>query len=63
MKALIEPDGGRILGFMMIGAEAGEVVSVVQMAMQGGLTYTAVRDSILGQFPGEVIKEFLRLPF
>lgn len=47
MKALIEPDGGRIIGFTMIGAEAGEVLSVVQMAMQGGLTYTAVRDSIL----------------
>ncbi len=47
MKALIAPDDGRILGFTMIGAEAGEVMAVVQMAMQGGLPYTALRDSIL----------------
>ena len=46
MKALIEP-GGRILGFTMVGPEAGEVMSVVQMAMQAGLPYTALRDSIL----------------
>jgi pyruvate/2-oxoglutarate dehydrogenase complex dihydrolipoamide dehydrogenase (E3) component len=47
LKALIAPDDGRILGFTMIGAEAGEVMSVMQMAMQGGLPYTAVRDSVL----------------
>jgi pyruvate/2-oxoglutarate dehydrogenase complex dihydrolipoamide dehydrogenase (E3) component len=34
MKALIAPDTGRILGFTMVGAEAGEVMTVVQMAMQ-----------------------------
>jgi len=32
MKALIETDGDRILGFTMIGPEAGEVMAVVQMA-------------------------------
>ncbi len=47
MKALIAPDDGRILGFTMIGPEAGEVMAVVQMAMQGGLRYTALRDSVL----------------
>lgn len=47
MKALIAPDGGRILGFTMIGAEAGEVMTVVQMVIQGGLPYTALRDSVL----------------
>jgi hypothetical protein len=31
----------------MIGPEAGEVVAVVQMAMQAGLLYTALRDAIL----------------
>jgi pyruvate/2-oxoglutarate dehydrogenase complex dihydrolipoamide dehydrogenase (E3) component len=31
----------------MVGPEAGEVMSVVQMAMQAGLPYTALRDSIL----------------
>jgi pimeloyl-ACP methyl ester carboxylesterase len=47
MKALIAPDDGRILGFAMIGPEAGEVMAVVQMAMQSGLPYTALRDSVL----------------
>jgi pyruvate/2-oxoglutarate dehydrogenase complex dihydrolipoamide dehydrogenase (E3) component/pimeloyl-ACP methyl ester carboxylesterase len=47
MKALIAPDDGRILGFTMIGSEAGEVMAVVQMAMQAGLPYTALRDSVL----------------
>ncbi len=31
----------------MIGAEAGEVVAVVQMAMLAGLPYTQLRDAIL----------------
>ena len=47
MKALIAPHDGRILGFTMIGPEAGEVMSVVQTAMQGGLPYSALRDSVL----------------
>jgi pyruvate/2-oxoglutarate dehydrogenase complex dihydrolipoamide dehydrogenase (E3) component len=47
MKALIETDGDRILGFTMIGPEAGEVMAVVQMAMLAGLPYTALRDAIL----------------
>jgi pyruvate/2-oxoglutarate dehydrogenase complex dihydrolipoamide dehydrogenase (E3) component/pimeloyl-ACP methyl ester carboxylesterase len=47
MKALICPDDGRILGFTMVGAEAGEVVSVVQITMQAGLPYTALRDAVL----------------
>jgi pyruvate/2-oxoglutarate dehydrogenase complex dihydrolipoamide dehydrogenase (E3) component len=47
MKALIETDGDRILGFTMIGPEAGEVMAVVQMAMLARLPYTALRDAIL----------------
>lgn len=47
MKALIAPGNGRILGFTMIGPEAGEVMAVVQMAMQSGLSYTSLRDSVL----------------
>jgi pyruvate/2-oxoglutarate dehydrogenase complex dihydrolipoamide dehydrogenase (E3) component len=45
MKALIETDGDRILGFTMIGPEAGEVMAVVQMVMLAGLPYTALRDA------------------
>ena len=47
MKALIETDGDRILGFTMIGPEAGEVMAVVQMSMVAGLPYTVLRDAIL----------------
>ena len=47
MKALIDPDEDRVLGFTMVGPEAGEVVAVVQMAMLAGLPSTAVRDAIL----------------
>ena len=47
MKALVAADGDRILGFAMLGAQAGEVMAVVQMAMLGGLPFTALRDGIL----------------
>ncbi|HTC63809.1 MAG TPA: FAD-dependent oxidoreductase [Candidatus Saccharimonadales bacterium] len=47
MKALLEAEGDRILGFTIIGAEAGEVMAVVQMAMLAGLPYTSLRDAIL----------------
>jgi len=47
MKALVDPDSDRIIGFTMIGSGAGEVTTAVQMAMLGGLPYTAVRDAII----------------
>lgn len=46
MKALVGEDD-RILGFAMLGAQAGEVMTAVQMAMMGGLPYTALRDAVL----------------
>jgi pyruvate/2-oxoglutarate dehydrogenase complex dihydrolipoamide dehydrogenase (E3) component len=47
MKALVEAAGDRILGFTMIGAEAGEVMAVVQTAMLAGMSYTGLRDAII----------------
>jgi pyruvate/2-oxoglutarate dehydrogenase complex dihydrolipoamide dehydrogenase (E3) component len=47
MKALVDPDSGQILGFTMLGSGAGEVTTAVQMAMLGGLPYTALRDAII----------------
>ena len=44
-KALIGTDD-RILGFTAFGAEASEMMAVVQTAMLGGLPYTALRDAI-----------------
>src|SRR5262249_39346775 len=46
MKALVDKDD-RILGFTMIGADAGEVVAVVQTAMLAGLPYGQLRDAVL----------------
>ena len=46
MKALVGGDD-RILGFSMIGVEAGEVMAVVQTAMLAGLPYPILRDAIL----------------
>ena len=40
-------DSDRILGFTMIGPEAGEVMAVVQAAMLAGMPFTGLRDAIL----------------
>jgi pyruvate/2-oxoglutarate dehydrogenase complex dihydrolipoamide dehydrogenase (E3) component len=47
MKALVGGDDDRILGFTMIGAEAGEVMAAVQTAMLANLPYQKLRDAIL----------------
>jgi pyruvate/2-oxoglutarate dehydrogenase complex dihydrolipoamide dehydrogenase (E3) component len=47
LKALIEAESDRILGFTAFGTGAGEVMAVVQVAMAAGLPYTALRDAIL----------------
>jgi len=47
MKAVLGRDDDRILGFTMIGAEAGEVMAVVQTAILAKLPYQTLRDAIL----------------
>jgi pyruvate/2-oxoglutarate dehydrogenase complex dihydrolipoamide dehydrogenase (E3) component len=47
LKAMVEADGDRILGFTAFGVGAGEILGAVQFAMIGGLPYTAVRDAVL----------------
>lgn len=46
-KAVVDADTDRILGAALLGHDAGEVVSAVQMAMLGGLRYQQVRDAII----------------
>jgi pyruvate/2-oxoglutarate dehydrogenase complex dihydrolipoamide dehydrogenase (E3) component len=46
LKALIAARDDRILGFTMIGPEAGEVMAAVQTAMLAGLPYTVLRDAV-----------------
>jgi pyruvate/2-oxoglutarate dehydrogenase complex dihydrolipoamide dehydrogenase (E3) component len=47
LKALVEVDGDRILGFTGFGVDVGEVLSSVEIAMMAGLPYTALRDAVL----------------
>src|SRR6516225_12457 len=47
MKVLVGASDDRILGFTMIGAEAGEVMAAVQTAMLAELPYPKLRDAIL----------------
>jgi len=46
MKVLVHSQDDRILGFTMVGPEAGEVMAVVQSAMLAGLPFTHLRDAI-----------------
>jgi pyruvate/2-oxoglutarate dehydrogenase complex dihydrolipoamide dehydrogenase (E3) component len=63
MKALVDKKSDRILGFAMLGADAGEVMAAVQTAMLAGMPFTGMRDGIwahptmaegLGMLFGEV---------
>jgi len=47
LKALVEADNDRLLGFTAFGVGAGEVMASVQIAMIAGLPYTALRDAVL----------------
>jgi pyruvate/2-oxoglutarate dehydrogenase complex dihydrolipoamide dehydrogenase (E3) component len=47
MKAVVSADDDRILGFSMIGSEAGEVMATVQTAMLAELPYTKLRDAVI----------------
>ena len=46
LKALVEVNGDRILGFTAFAVDAGEIMASVQTAMIAGLPYTALRDAI-----------------
>ena len=47
MKVLVGASDDGILGFTMIGAEAGEVMTVVQTAMLAALPYPKLRDAVI----------------
>ncbi len=47
VKVLVAADNDQILGFAMIGPEAGEVMAVVQTAMLAGMPYIGLRDAII----------------
>ena len=45
LKVIVNADDGKILGAAMLITGGGELMSIVQMAMTGGLAYQTVRDS------------------
>ncbi len=47
MKVLVGANDDRILGFTMIGADAGEVMTAIQTAMLAGLPYPKLRDAVI----------------
>jgi pyruvate/2-oxoglutarate dehydrogenase complex dihydrolipoamide dehydrogenase (E3) component len=46
MKALVDGETKEILGAAILGAEGGELMSMIEIAMMGKLPYTALRDAI-----------------
>ena len=45
MKALVDPDSGRILGAAVLGDQGGEIMSMIHVAMLADLSYEVLRDS------------------
>jgi pyruvate/2-oxoglutarate dehydrogenase complex dihydrolipoamide dehydrogenase (E3) component len=43
MKAIVDPETKLILGATILGAEGGEIMTILQMAMAGGITYHEIR--------------------
>jgi pyruvate/2-oxoglutarate dehydrogenase complex dihydrolipoamide dehydrogenase (E3) component len=64
LKCLVERDNDRILGFAAFGVGAGEIMGSVQIAMLGGLPYTALREAVLAHptIPEGLIALFSSVP-
>ena len=60
LKAVVDRETGQILGCSLFCHSAGEIMSVVQMAMLGKVPYTEVRDTI---FTHPTMAESLNLLF
>jgi pyruvate/2-oxoglutarate dehydrogenase complex dihydrolipoamide dehydrogenase (E3) component len=46
MKAVVDAQSGRILGVAILGQEGGETMSLLQMAMVGGVPYQKIKEMI-----------------
>jgi pyruvate/2-oxoglutarate dehydrogenase complex dihydrolipoamide dehydrogenase (E3) component len=47
MKVLVSATDDRILGFAMIGSDAGDVLAAIQIAMLGDVPYPTIRDAAI----------------
>jgi pyruvate/2-oxoglutarate dehydrogenase complex dihydrolipoamide dehydrogenase (E3) component len=64
LKCLVERDTDHILGFAAFGVGAGEIMGCVQIAMLGGMPYTALREAILAHptIPEGLLALFSTIP-
>ncbi|KAL7904781.1 FAD/NAD(P)-binding domain-containing protein [Trichoderma velutinum] len=46
MKAVVDAESKKILGFTCLGIEGGEIMSLVEMAMIGGVKWTALSNAV-----------------
>jgi pyruvate/2-oxoglutarate dehydrogenase complex dihydrolipoamide dehydrogenase (E3) component len=46
MKVIVDADSGQILGGAVLGTEGGEIMTMIQVAMLGKLTYAAMANAI-----------------
>jgi pyruvate/2-oxoglutarate dehydrogenase complex dihydrolipoamide dehydrogenase (E3) component len=46
MKAVVDAANKNILGASILGAEGGEIMSIIEMAIMGGVAYDRIRDAI-----------------
>src|SRR5215210_1890320 len=60
MKVVVDAGTGRILGCAVLGIEGGEIMAMIQIAIMGGLPYTALRD---GMFAHPTLAESLNTLF
>jgi pyruvate/2-oxoglutarate dehydrogenase complex dihydrolipoamide dehydrogenase (E3) component len=46
LKAIVNADDNTILGAAMLSVNGGELMSLLQMAMMGGITVDKIRDGV-----------------
>ena len=46
MKVLVDKNSEQIIGVAILGREGGEVMSVLQMAMKGKITWPEIREMV-----------------
>lgn len=46
IKAVVDRKSKKILGACILSSEGGEIMSILQMAMEGGITYDRIRENI-----------------
>ena len=46
LKAIVDADSKKIIGAAMLSSGGGELMSILEMAMMGGVTYDTIRDAI-----------------